>query len=95
MPLIMPLIVSLTSIAMTISFYILNSISLKISSSNYSFTRNWIASIRFVIVLLGEIVSGTSYPILILFLSPKLWKSWKMIFKFSVRFWKQNQVSPA
>ena len=93
MPLMMPLIITLTSIATFILFQLLNIVSLQISSSN-PFSRNWIASIRFVIVLLNEILSGISYPCLILFLNPKLWKSWKKIFKFSVCFWKMNQVSP-
>ena len=94
MPLIMPLIITLNSITMLNLFQILTFISLRISPST-PFIDNWIASVRFVIALLNEIASGTSYPCLILFLNPKLWKSWKKIFKLSVRFWKNNQVSPS
>jgi hypothetical protein len=69
MPLILPLIITLNSMAMLMLFQILNLTSLKISSSNsiYSFSRNWIASSRFLIVLLGEIIGGLSYSCLILF----------------------------
>ena len=86
MPLVMPVIVTMTSIVIFVSYRVVDLIFLPTVSSN-SFRRNWITSIRFTVVLLNEISSGLPYPILILFLNPKLWKSWKTILKC---YCKQN-----
>lgn len=88
MPLLMPVIITITSLGTVSSYRVVDFIFLPILSSN-SFSPNWLTSIRFIVVLLSEILRGLSYPCLILFLNPKLWKSWKSILK-----WKHNLVSP-
>ena len=92
MPLVMPVIVSLISIVAFTTYRVVDFITLQILVSN-SFSRNWNASLKLVVVLLNEIISGISYPCLILFLNPKLWESWKKILQLALP-WKKNQVTP-
>ena len=89
MPLVMPVMVSLISIAVFASYRVVDIISLRTLVDN-SFSRNWNASLRFIVVVFNEIAGGLSYPCLILFLNPKLWESWKEL----ALFWKKNQVTP-
>ena len=89
MPLLMPVIVSLISIATFASYRVADIITLQTLQSN-SFSRNWNASLKFFVVLMNEAASGLSYPCLILFLNPKLWESWKK----TALLWKKNRVTP-
>ena len=89
MPLVVPVMVSLISIAVFASYRVVDIISLRTLVDN-SFSRNWNASLRFIVVVFNEIAGGLSYPCLILFLNPKLWESWKEL----ALFWKKNQVTP-
>ena len=93
MPLILPVIVTLISIATFASYRVVDFIALQ-SLSSKPFSRNWVATFKFIVVLLNEVSSGLSYPCLILFLNPKLWKSWKMIFMLKNCSCKKNQVTP-
>jgi hypothetical protein len=92
MPLVMPVIVSLVTFATFASFRAVDIVTLQTLVPN-SFSRNWNASFKFVVILLNENTSGLSYPCLILFLNPKLWESWKGILKLTL-FWKKNRVAP-
>ena len=94
MPLIMPAIITLIGIVTFTSHQVVDFVAPQTLSSN-PFSHNWVASAKVMVVLLTEISSGLSYPYLILYLHPKLWKSWKMIVKSTVCFWKKNQVTPA
>ena len=89
MPLLMPVIVSLISIATFASYRVADIITIQTLLSN-SFSRNWNASFKFIVVLMNEAASGLSYPGLVLFLNPKLWESWKK----TALLWKKNRVTP-
>ena len=92
MPLVMPVIVSLISIATFASYRVADIITIQTLQSN-SFSRNWNASLiinKFILVLMNEAASGLSYPCLVLFLNPKQWESWKK----TALLWKKNQVTP-
>ena len=89
MPLVMPGIVSLISIATFASYQVVDIITLQTLLSN-SFSHNWNASLKFTVVLLNEAASGLSYPCLVLFLNPKLWESWKKL----ALLWKTNVINP-
>ena len=71
MPLVMPVIVTMTSIVIFVSYRLVDLIFFPTVLSN-SFHRNWITSIRFTVVLLNEVSSGLPYPILILFPESKV-----------------------
>ena len=65
-PLIMAVIVTLTSIATFAAYRVADVIFLPVLSSN-SFSRNWLMSIRFIVVLLNEISAVYPTPVLFYF----------------------------
>ena len=89
MPLAMPVIVSLISIATFALYRVADIITIQTLLFK-SFSRNWNASLKFIVVVMNEAASGLSYPCLILFLNPKLWESWKK----TALLWKKNRVTP-
>ena len=93
-PLIMPAIITLATVIPFALFRVADQIP---TLSADAFIYNWAVSVNVVILLVNEILNGLSYPCLILFLAPKLFKSWKMLFKTKrccFAPWIHNQVIP-
>ena len=94
-PLIMPAIITLVTIIPFALFRVADQIP---TLSADAFVNNWTVSVNVLILLVNEILNGLSYPCLILFLTPKLFKSWKMLFKTKRCCfvpWIHNQVNPS
>lgn len=91
LPLVMPITITLTTVFTFGLFRLIDRIPI---FETKPFAQNWMVSIKVIILLLNEISTGLSYPCLILFLYPKLWNSWKTLFKSNIPWWKKNQVIP-
>lgn len=96
-PLMMPIIITITTI-LTFGLFRATDLIQTVQTRPFGvYTQNWIASIKVLVLLLNEITNGLSYPCLILFLYPKLLKSWKVLPKFKMCYfavWKHNKVIP-
>ena len=95
-PMIVPIIISLTTI---ITFGIFNFVDRIPDFKMGIFIYNLTLSIKIVVVLLNEMSTGLSYPCLILFLYPQLRASWIALFKSKASCnllsqQKHNKVTP-
>ena len=94
-PLILPAVITLITLS---TFGLVRAADQIPTLSADSFVRNWTVSVKVVFLLVNEISGGLSYPCLILFLTPRLFRSWKLLFKTKrccLSLLIHNQVNPS